>query len=208
MASGALYRATESVIEEDLQWMTLDQEDMPPEFSSFRTLRQGPLDNLTMADQGLGERTAEDLRAIGRITGYLHELATTGNPEEVMPGTDLAVATVAHLFDDGESVARWMSDVFLKEFEDSVGQETAPDYFIESANRFSPEGLVDESVGVHVYQSGLAGKASSTVVDFRLGRLLGVAYIITAGDVTKKSAAQVLARKLEEKMVRVLLGAS
>ena len=117
------------------------------------------------------------------------------------------MATVVHLFRDGESVSNWMLEVFQKEFEASVGDEVAPGYTVESAKPFAPNGLASETIGMEVMQRGPAGGASSTVIDFRVGRLLGVAYTITAGERGEKAAIEEVAATLERKMVRVVLGA-
>ena len=207
MTTNFLYRATEGMTEEDLAWMPLEQQDLPIEFRSFRLLREGPLDNETMAKQSVLDRTADDLSGLGRITGHLKEYAASASPEGIAPGSSLAVATVVHLFRDGESVSNWMLEVFQKEFEASVGDEVAPGYRVESAQRFEPKGLASETIGMEVIQRGPAGGAASTVVDFRVGRLLGVAYTITAGEPGEKSSVEEVAAALERKMVRVVLGA-
>ena len=207
MTTNFLYRATEGMTEEDLAWMPLEQQDLPIEFRSFRLLREGPLDNETMAKQSVLDRTADDLSGLGRITGHLKEYAASASPEGIAPGSSLAVATVVHLFRDGESVSNWMLEVFQKEFEASVGDEVAPGYRVESAQRFEPKGLASETIGMEVIQRGPAGGAASTVVDFRVGRLLGVAYTITAGEPGEKASVEEVAAALERKMVRVVLGA-
>ena len=207
MTTNFLYRATEGMTEEDLAWMPLEQQDLPIEFRSFRLLREGPLDNETMAKQSVLDRTADDLSGLGRITGHLKEYAASASPEGIAPGSSLAVATVVHLFRDGESVSNWMLEVFQKEFEASVGDEVAPGYRVESAQRFEPKGLASETIGMEVIQRGPAGGAASTVVDFRVGRLLGVAYTITAGEPGERSSVEEVAAALERKMVRVVLGA-
>ncbi len=207
MTTSFLYRATESITEEDLAWMPLEQQDLPMEFRGFRSLRDGPLDNETMAKQSVLNRTADDLQRLGRITGHLKEFAASSSPEGIAPGSSLAVATVVHLFRDGESVSNWMVEVFRKEFEASVGDEVAPGYQVESAQSFEPKGLASETIGMEVMQRGPAGGASSTVIDFRVGRLLGVAYTITAGEPGDKSSVEEVAAALERKMVRVVLGA-
>ena len=207
MTTNFLYRATEGIREEDLAWMPLEQLDLPGEFRGFRSLREGPLDNETMAKQSVLNRSGDDLQRLGRITGHLKEFAASSSPEGIAPGSPLAVATVVHLFRDGESVSNWMLDVFQKEFEASVGDEVAPGYTVESAKPFVPNGLASETIGMEVMQRGPAGGASSIVIDFRVGRLLGVAYTITAGEPGEKTAIEEVAATLERKMVRVVLGA-
>ena len=187
--------------------MVLQHGELPGQFSAFQLLREGILDNRDMAEQGFGKRNADGLRAIGRITGYMREFATTGDPEMLEPGTELAVATVVHLFDHGDAVSRWIADVFLRDFEESVGREMAMGQQVVSADRLQPEGLSDEAAGIRVLQRGTHGLVSSTVVDFRVGRLLGVTFCVTLGDAVRTAEVEELARNLERKMVQVVLGA-
>jgi hypothetical protein len=47
---------------------------------------------------------------------------------------------------------------------------------------------------------------SSTVVDFRVGRILGVAYVGSVGDHTRLEEATELGLALEQNLVSVVLG--
>jgi hypothetical protein len=47
---------------------------------------------------------------------------------------------------------------------------------------------------------------SSTVVDFRVGRLLGVVYIAAFGNCERRAIVERLGQMLERKIVRVVLG--
>jgi hypothetical protein len=49
------------------------------------------------------------------------------------------------------------------------------------------------------------GPISSTVVDFRLGRLLGVVYVATFGNYERQEVVERLGHALERKIVRVVL---
>jgi hypothetical protein len=73
--------------------------------------------------------------------------------------------------------------------------------------RLEPAGLFDESVALKVLQGGAMGLMSSTVVDFRVGRILGVAFVGAVGDHQRLDLANQLAQALEKRMVRVVLGA-
>jgi hypothetical protein len=57
-----------------------------------------------------------------------------------------------------------------------------------------------------VLQGGPSGLISSTVVDFRLGRLLGVAFIGTIGDHTRLELTMEVGQALERRMASVVLG--
>jgi hypothetical protein len=49
---------------------------------------------------------------------------------------------------------------------------------------------------------------ASTIIDFRMGNLLGVAYVVAKRNVTLSALAKKLALALEQQMVRVALGGS
>jgi hypothetical protein len=205
--SEALNRATYSVTAADLPRMVLDLRELPPEFHGFHPTRDSVLDNAAMAEQGFPGNSAERFAAIGRLTGYLQEFAAPVPRGEVIPiGYDLAVATVAHLFEDAQGVSRWMQEIFLEQFEANVGQETHPGQHLLMVERLSFQGFSDEVVGLRVLQSGPQGPVSSTVVDFRVGRLLGVVYIATFGNCERRVVVERLGQALERKFVRVVLG--
>jgi hypothetical protein len=205
--SEALNRATYSVTAADLPRMVLDLRELPPEFHGFHPTRDSALDNATMAEQGFPGNSAERFAAIGRLTGYLQEFAAPVPRGEVIPiGYDLAVATVAHLFEDAQGVSRWMQEIFLEQFEANVGQETHPGQHLLMVERLSFQGFSDEVVGLRVLQSGPQGPVSSTVVDFRVGRLLGVVYIAAFGNCERHAVVERLGQMLERKFVRVVLG--
>jgi hypothetical protein len=205
--SEALNRATYSVTAADLPRMVLDLRELPPEFHGFHPTRDSVLDNATMAEQGFPGNSAERFAAIGRLTGYLQEFAAPVPRGEVIPiGYDLAVATVAHLFEDAQGVSRWMQEIFLEQFEANVGQETHPGQHLLMVERLSFQGFSDEVVGLRVLQSGPQGPVSSTVLDFRVGRLLGVVYIAAFGNCERRAVVERLGQMLERKFVRVVLG--
>jgi hypothetical protein len=74
------------------------------------------------------------------------------------------------------------------------------------AQRLSFTGFADEVAGLRVLQSTENGPVSSTVVDLRVGRVLGVAYIATLGNYNRQELVQELGLTLERKIVRVVLG--
>ena len=205
--SEALNRATHSIVEADLSRMVLDLRELPPEFQGFHPTHDGVLDNATMAEQGFSDNSAERFAAIGRLTGYVQEFAApVPRGEEIPVGYDLAVATVAHLFDDAQGVLRWMQEIFVGQFEANVGQEMHPGQHLLMVERLPFQGFSDEVVGLRVLQSGPQGPVSSTVVDFRVGRLLGVVYIAAFGNCERRAVVERLGHALERKIVRVVLG--
>ena len=197
----ASYRVTES----DLELMVLGKWELPQEFQGHQMMRDGVLTNETMAEQGFADNTAQRFRQVGRVNGYMREFGPTIS-FAVQDGSNVVAATVAHLFNDPESVHNWMHDVFLKDFEDNVGESLSEGQQLVSVERIEPAGLFDEAVALKVLQGGSPGLFSSTVVDFRVGRLLGVAFVGTVGDHLRLELASQLAVSLEKRMVGVVLG--
>jgi hypothetical protein len=68
------------------------------------------------------------------------------------------------------------------------------------------QGFSDAVAGLRVLQSGPQGPVSSTVVDFRVGRLLGVVYIAAFGNCGRRAVVERLGHALERKIVRAVLG--
>jgi hypothetical protein len=206
--SEALNRATRTIREADLPRMVLDQRELLAEFQAFRPAREGSLDNATMADQGFRGNSAEYFAALGRITGYLREFAAPVPAGGTIPaGFDFALASVVHLFNEAPGVSRWMREVFLEQFETNVGEEIHPGQHLLMVERLQFQGFADEVVGLRVLQSGPQGPVSSTVVDFRVGRLLGVVYLATFGNAERRALVERLGHAFERKIVSVVLGA-
>ncbi len=202
----ALDKATFGITEESLQFMVLDKPDMPEEFQGFNVVREGPLDNETMAEHGFAGNTPERFRAVGRVTGFMRELGETSTAI-TGDGFNFLGATVAHLFDNPKSVTDWMHEVFVKDFEENVGESVGEDQQLISTQRLETSGFFDEAVALKVLQGGAAGLVSSTVLDFRVGRILGVAFVGTVGDHERLDLATQLAQALEKRIVQVVLGA-
>jgi hypothetical protein len=205
--SEALNRATRSIREGDLPRMVLDLAELPPEFQGFHPSHDGSLDNATMAQQGFPGNSAESFVALGRMTGYVQEFAAPVPRDEVIPvGYDIAAATVVHLFEEATGVSRWMQEIFLGQFEANAGRQMHPDQLLLMVERLPFRGFSDEAVGLRVLQSGPQGPVSSTVVDFRVGRLLGVVYVAAFGNCERQALVERLGHALERKIVRVVLG--
>jgi len=208
MSTSYLYQAIESVTEDMLRSMVLDRQDMPQQYLDFELLREGILENSSMAERSLRQRSASDLRAIGRVTGFVLEFTNALDQDSYSPDTELMVGSAVHLFDHTDDVSRWMNEVFVGDFERAVPQKTGEGKEIALVVKFSPEGLTDDSVGLFVSQEQDHGLISTTIVDFRLGKLLGVTYMVTAGDVRRGAEVESLAQRLERKVVSVVLGPS
>jgi len=186
--------------------MTLEATDLPDDLRGYQLARSGPLDNSEMAENGFQGSTVERFRNAGRIGGFMREFVPTS---DVTPssGVNFVGATVVHLFENPDQVAGWMSDIFVKDFEDNVGESVGSGQQIISVDRVDTAGFYDESVGLRVLQGGPAGLLSSTVIDFRVGRLLGVAFVGVIGEHERTELATEMALALEKRMVQVALGA-
>ena len=209
--SESLYRASRNVQDADLSKMVLIKEDLPAEMAAFELARDGDLDNETMADHSFPGSTTEEIRTTGRISGYLSEFVNTDDRGLLSPpeaGHDLVAATVVHLFNDMEEVDSWMTNKFLGEFKAHVGRDLGRGQQLIRADELDFDGFADKSVGLHTLQTSDFGLVSSTVVDFRIGRLLGVAYLVTAGDVERQGQVKELGALLERRIVSTLLGSN
>ena len=205
MATKPIDQASFTVTESDLELMVLEKEDLPTGLAGDQVLREGVLDNETMAQHGFPGSSADRLRTAGRISGYNREFMPS--PEMMVgDGAILVAATVAHLFEDLDQVNTWMHDIFLKEFEDHVGQELGHGEELISVRRLEPVGFYDAAVGLHVLQGSDTGLHSSTVIDFRVGRILGVAYVGVVGDYQHLDVTTQLGLALEKRIVSVVLG--
>ena len=205
MTTSAITRATYRVTEDTLPEMVLIKGEFPADFQTHQIVREGELNNETLAANGFAGNTAQRFLEAGRVTGNMRELGPTSGMA-MADGFDFMAASVVHLFDTPESVSRWMRDVFLKDFEDRVGDSVGQGHQLVSATRLETSGFFDESVALRVLQGGPTGLISSTVVDFRLGRLLGVAFVGTIGDHQRAELAMQIGQALERRMASVVLG--
>ena len=207
LTSFSIDRATYSVSESALDLMVLEKAEFPEFFQAHQVVREGNLDNATLAQNGFEGSTAERFSDAGRVTGAMRELGPTSNMA-MSDGFDFMAASVVHLFDSPDSVHAWMHNIFLKDFEDQIGESVGQGHQLVSATRLEPKGFFDEAVGLRVLQGGVDGLISSTVVDFRVGRLLGVVFIGVVGDHDRLQSVELLGQSLEKRMVSVVLGST
>ena len=198
-------KATFHITEADLEFMVLEKAGLPAEFSGHQIVREGVLDNETMAEHGFANSSADRFLQAGRVTGFIREFGPTSSMA-APDGFNFLAATVAHLFDLPDSVDGWMRNVFLKDFEDNIGESVGEMHQLISAQRLEPSSFFDEAVALKVLQGGPSGLVSSTVIDFRVGRILGVAFVSTVGDHERLELATELGLALERRIVRVVLG--
>ena len=75
MTRFSLDRATYGVGESALDDMLLGKLEFPDQFHAHQVVREGPLNNDTLAQNGFEGTTAERFRLAGRVTGMMRELA-------------------------------------------------------------------------------------------------------------------------------------
>ena len=204
-----LLRMTDTVTSEELAWMVLEHAQLPAEFSSFELLREERLDNETMARHTGGRYTTASLGELGRSSGYARAFAVPqGAPtlrEE--PADILEAATVVHLFEQPKDVDRWSDDVFIGGFKDRVGGEEPDGSRLLGVESLKVSGFHEHAAALLVVHEAPEGSVlASTIVDFRLGRLLGVAYVVAKRDASFIELATELGAELERQMVRIVLG--
>ena len=203
--SNRLVQATFGIYESDLPKLALSAYDLPSRYQSYTQTREDDLDNYTMAVTGFPGATEERFRAIGRIGGFVREFWSSTVDTDA-DGTDVLVGSVAHLFDNPDGVHAWMHDVFLHDFQNNIGSDAGEDQILVGADRFTPEGFYDEAVGLRASYNRSGLQITATIIDFRVGRILGVAYIATTGDHARVEEVTDLGLKLEESIVGVVLG--
>ena len=198
----ALRRATESLTADDLAWMMPAASELPPELAGFRELRDTVLDNATMAAHGFPGQTEGSIAAIGRITGHIREVGPQEliDPEE---GDVVLAGMVAHLFQDEANVARWIDEVFLTEFKANAGIES-----LLFAEELEARGFYGKSAAMFAVHGTPTTEIGSTVVDFGVGRVLGVAFVVAMGRSRNLPLATDLALRLERRIVSVALGSA
>ena len=190
--------------ERDLPSMVLLEEDLAPPFDGFSAVREGELDNRAMAEHGFSGATESRFREAGRIAGFVREFVSPTARLNV-DGADLIVGSVAHLFDTPDSVSAWMRDVFLKDFSENVGAVLENGQRMIEVEELEPRGFFDEAVALKAAHDSSGQIISSTVVDFRVGRILGVVYVATVGSHVRLDEATTLGIAMEKLIVAAAL---
>ena len=204
--STSLVRATFDIHETDLPRMALAVEDLSPRYGEYTRTREEDLDNRKMAEHGFPGASEERFREIGRIGGFVREFWSDSVSPEV-DGADVLIGSVAHLFDTPEGVYEWMHEVFLRDFNDNVGSDAGDGQVLVASDRFPPEGFFDEAVGLRASYDRQGQPITATIVDFRVGRILGVTYVATIGHHIRADEAMELGISMEQAIVSVVLGA-
>ena len=203
--STKLVQATFGVGESDLPRLALPIQSLPDRYKSYTQVREEDLDNTKMAVHGFPGATEERFVEIGRVNGFVREFWSPSVDQNV-DGADVLVGSVAHLFNTPEGVHDWIHDVFLSDFFNNIGADAGEDQILVAADQFAPEGFFDEAVGLRASYNRHGHAITATIVDFRVGRILGVAYVATTGDYARIDEVTELGITMEESIVSVVLG--
>ena len=203
--TNSIAQATYNITDQSLENMALDLKNLTDELSGFSPFRESVLDNKLMASHGFPGNTEDRYNAAGRMTGYLREFASPSAIPKREDGQNIVAATVIHLFENEDSAASWMTDVFVKQFKDNVGREVGEDQKLVAVEELEIEDFYDRAVGIRAVQDGVDGILSTTVIDFRIGRILGVSFVVTVGDHGRTELTTMLGLELERNIVRELL---
>ena len=98
-----------------------------------------------------------------------------------------------------------MEEIFIIQFLDNIGHEVGENQKLVAVEKLEIDDFYSRSVGVRAIQDGEEGVLSTTVIDFSLGRLLGVSFIVTVGDHGRTELVTNLGLELERNIVRELL---
>jgi|TARA_B100001013_G_C24601883_1_gene439270 hypothetical protein len=203
--TNSIAQATYNITDQSLENMALDLKNLPDELSGFSPFRESVLDNKLMASHGFPGNTEDNYNAAGRMTGYLREFASPSAIPKREDGQNIVAATVIHLFENEDSAASWMTNVFVKQFKDNVGREVGEEQKLVAVEELEIEDFYDRAVGIRAVQDGVDGILSTTVIDFRIGRILGVSFVVTVGDHGRTELTTMLGLELERNIVRELL---
>ena len=202
--SVSITQATMDLREGDLPNMVLLEEDLAPPFDGFSAVREGDLDNRALAEHGFSGATERRFQDAGRIAGYVREFVSP-TAQLDMHGADLIVGSVAHLFSTPEDVSHWMREIFLKDFTENVGAVLENGQRMIEVEELEPQGFFDDAVALKAVHDSSGQIISSTVVDFRVGRILGVTYVATVGNHLRLEEAAALGIAMEKLIVSAAL---
>ncbi|MQG21881.1 MAG: hypothetical protein FI688_00210 [SAR202 cluster bacterium] len=188
-----------------LKNMVLKKNSLPNELEGFELLRESELDNTTMAMHGFPGSSEEIYQEAGRITGYMREFCSPSAIPQHKDGSDIVAATIVHLFEDESSPSNWMENIFIKQFNDNVGKTVGDDQRLVAVEQLEIDDFYDKSVGIRAVQDGQEGTLSTTIIDFCIGRLLGVTFVVTVGDHGRTELTTMLGLELERSIVKELL---
>ena len=203
--TNSIAQATYDITETSLENMALNLGQLPNELSGFSLLRESLLDNETMASHGFPGNTEESYKDAGRIIGSLREFASASAIPQNKDGSDIVAATGVHLFGNEKQSDHWMSEVFIKQFKNNVNSQVGEGQKLVAVEELEIDDFYDKAVRIRAVQDGDEGVLSTTVIDFRIGRILGVSFVVTVGDHGRTELTTMLGLELERNIVREIL---
>jgi hypothetical protein len=208
--SDELEEALASTTEFDLPIMVLPKSELGPLAADLEISSDwGFYENDEAAEDTFGtDDSASSLEASGRISGFSIEF-TTGNPgASYRAGRGVvAVGAAVELFADAESADAYETTIH-DAFEEFLRKEPYEDIELISAEEFAVAEVGDEAWGQRAaFRSSTVNAGYLvTVTYFRLGRLVGTAGIVQAGDEDHNEEATRLLAALEARVRATLLG--
>ncbi|MFL2756418.1 MAG: hypothetical protein ACJ0BE_04060 [Dehalococcoidia bacterium] len=188
-----------------LQNMVLEKDRLPKELEAFALLRERELDNATMAMHGFPGSSEAIYKEAGRVTGYMREFCSPSAIPQNKDGSDIVAATIVHLFKNENGPSNWMENIFIKQFKDNIGKQVGEDQKLVAVEQLEIDDFYDKSIGIRAVQDGHEGTLSTTIIDFCIGRLLGVSFVVTVGDHGRTELTTMLGLELERSIVKELL---
>lgn len=206
-AEDRLSRMTYTVASEDLRLMVLDRAQLPEEIAGFDPLREGELDNEALAKRS-GADTLESLTDAHRLNGYESAFAVAQGASTLAeePAALLEASTAVHLFERPDNVRDWIDGAFVARLRSSVGTEDGEGRRTTGVELLRPPRFHGHSAGLLVVQDVPGGELASTIVEFQLGRVLGVVAAVAKVDRPYLDLAAELGARLERQIVRTVLG--
>ena len=162
--TNSIAQATYNITDQSLENMALDLKNLPDELSGFSPFRESVLDNKLMASHGFPGNTEDKYNAAGRMTGYLREFASPSAIPKREDGQNIVAATVIHLFENEDSAASWMTNVFVKQFKENIGREVGEDQKLVAVEELEIEDFYDRAVGIRAVQDGVDGILSLSLI--------------------------------------------
>ncbi|MBI1885318.1 MAG: hypothetical protein HYS09_03220 [Chloroflexi bacterium] len=188
--------------------MVLPKEELGPDAADL------PLDN-SPSESGFQDNkaaaqdtadpndTAADVAEAGRINGYelsYSDFSRLGEAEGAVEAD-----TAVELYRDADAASAWLARL-VNDIQGLEGQEAQEGFSVKNVETFTIDGLGDEATGLRYRFSVGDATGHTTLVIFRLDRLLAGTVQVRNDDKDVDSQVEQTARSLEERIKGVALG--